>query len=166
MKNKIFLAVLYLAIALTPACGSRKVGLDINKTNSSDQSKQSTDSDNQSQSRSNETNDSSTNNDKIDDVREEVEVTNYDTAGRKSSVTKSVKQSKSIDKSVLVTKSVKTNNLRTIEKLRTLTITKHEQASYSKKKDTEASNSQWVWAVGIVAGIAVLCYFGIKALRG
>ena len=160
MKNLSIRLLLYICIALVPiSCGTRKVQTEISKTSVSDKQKQETESAKESELKSIIQSESSETKGKIKDNTETTTVKEYDKdTGVLIKATETTKTGKT------VTNSYKKNNvrtesyLRTLEKLKTITIKEVQIVTKDKSKSTQRSNNGIYVMLGAIFGFAILVF--------
>jgi len=136
MRNYLTRLMMYACIAMVPiSCGTRKVNLDKESVSISESVKNEQDEERKTVKVINTQSEAFNQTDKSNETTETTETSKFDKyTGKQTEYSKTTKTGKEIDRSINTTKTVTNNTLHEVEKLRTLTITKHTYDADSKKK--------------------------------
>lgn len=160
MKNLTIRLFLYVCIAMVPiSCGVRKVQAEINKTGSSDKQKEQSESVKESESKTVSQSESSEVKEKVKENTEKTTVNEYDKdTGALIKATVTEKSGKTVSNSENKKNERTEAYLRTVEKLKTVTIWEVKSYTYDKTKNTQRSNNGIYMMLGAVLCFGVLVY--------
>ena len=165
--NRLFVLFLYVMTAMIPiSCGSRKAQVEISKTSTSDKSKEQVESSKESESSSKTQSESSEVKGKVKENTETTVITRYDKdTGNQVEVITTTKQGKTVSNSEKKNKTITEAYLRTVEKLKTITIKEVKTQTKFKNKATDANNNAlyyMLFALGGLIILACLAYTRVK----
>ena len=162
--GRLIIAFLLLCTAMVPAsCGSRKAQVEISKTSTSDKSKEQVESSKESDSSSKTQSESSEIKGKVKENTETTVITRYDKdTGNQIEVITTTKQGKTVSNSEKKNKTITEAYLRTVEKLKTITIKEVKTQTKYKNKATDANNNALYYMLFALGGLIILACLAYK----
>ena len=144
MKNqcKYLLIILACAFIALTGCGTRKVNLEKESVSISESAKTEQDEERKTVKVIATQSEAFNHTDRSNETTETTETSKFDKyTGKQTEYSKTTKTGREIDKSINTTKTVTNNILHEVEKLRTLTITKHTYDLDLMKKATSTNRN-------------------------
>lgn len=167
MKGLLIRLAMYTCIALVPiGCGTRKVDMNKGSFQSNDNSNTVIEQSKETSQIINTQDEALNIRNKSNETTETIVNRKFDKdTGKQIESTETTKTGLKKDNSQLYIKTITINNIRTIEKLKTVTITIRETKTNYKTKNTKTSNSQLYWMLFGLGVIAIIVVFGYNWLK-